>query len=74
MQTEITLIMSFKDEDENKINLSVDNPKGDITEDEIKECMQLIVDKNIFYANGLDLVSFENAKVVQTTTTNYDFL
>ncbi len=68
------LLMTFKDEDEKKISLSVDNPRENITEAEIKAVMDLIVAKNIFAPNGMDLVAAVEAKVVVTDTTAYDLV
>jgi hypothetical protein len=68
------LLMTFKDEDEKKISLSVDDPREDITEAEIKAVMDLIVAKNIFAPNGMDLVAAVGAKVVVTDTTAYDLV
>ena len=39
---------------------------------EIKEVMDLIVEKNIFAPNGADLVDTVEAKIVVTDTTEYD--
>ena len=66
------LIMTFKSSDDKKVSISVDNPREDLTENEIKEAMNTIVDKNIFSPNGASLVSSISAKVVETDTTNYD--
>jgi len=68
------LLMTFKDEDEKKISLSVDDPREDISEAEIKAVMDLIVAKNIFAPNGMDLVAAIEAKVVVTDTTPYDLV
>jgi hypothetical protein len=74
METERKLMMYFKDEDDNKLSLNVDNPRYDIEEKDIKECMELIVQKNIFEVNGLNVVSCESAKIVETDTTEYDLV
>ena len=66
------LVMTFKSSDDNKISLSVDNPREDITENEIKSAMDLIVSKNIFAPNGSDIVAVVEAKVIVTDTTEYD--
>ena len=66
------LVMTFKTTDDKKVSLSVDNPREDITESEIKDAMDLVVSKNIFAPNGADLVSAVEAKVVVTDTTAYD--
>nr|WP_288248134.1 DUF2922 domain-containing protein [uncultured Romboutsia sp.] len=66
------LVMTFKTTDNKKVSLSVDNPREDITESEIKDAMDLVVSKNIFAPNGADIVSAVEAKVVVTDTTAYD--
>ena len=66
------LVMTFKTTDDKKVSLSVDNPREDITESEIKDAMDLVVSKNIFAPNGADKVSAVEAKVVVTDTTAYD--
>ena len=66
------LVMTFKTTDDKKVSLSVDNPREDITESEIKDTMDLVVSKNIFAPNGADIVSAVEAKVVVTDPTAYD--
>ena len=66
------LVMTFKTTDDKKVSLSVDNPREDITESEIKDAMDLVVSKNIFAPNGADIISAVEAKVVVTDTTAYD--
>ena len=66
------LVMTFKTTDNKKVSLSVDNPREDITESEIKDAMDLVVSKNIFAPNGADIVSAVEAMVVVTDTTAYD--
>ena len=66
------LVMTFKSSDDKKVSLSVDNPREDITENEIKSAMDLIVSKNIFAPNASDIVSVVEAKVIVTDTTEYD--
>ena len=66
------LVMTFKTNDDKKVSLSVDNPREDITENEIKSAMELIVSKNVFAPNGSDIVAVVDAKVVVTDTTEYD--
>ena len=68
------LVMTFKTTDDKKVSLSVDNPREDITESEIKDAMDLVVSKNIFAPNGADIVSAVEAKVVVTDTTDYDLV
>lgn len=68
------LLMTFKDEDAKRVSLTVDEPRTDITEVEIKEAMDLVVSKNIFAPNGLNIVGTVDAKLVVTDTTEYDLV
>ena len=74
METTKKLIMSFLTSDDKKVSLSVDYPREDITETEIKSAMDLVVEKNIFAPNGGNIVSTVEAKVVVTDTTEYDLV
>ena len=66
------LVMTFKTTDDKKISLSVDDPREDVTEAEIKSAMDLVVSKNIFAPNGAVIAAAVEAKVVVTDTTSYD--
>ncbi|HJG96767.1 MAG TPA: DUF2922 domain-containing protein [Romboutsia timonensis] len=66
------LMMTFKTSADKNISLSIDNPRDDINETEIKTAMDLVVSKNIFAPNGEDIVEAVKAKVVITDTTPYD--
>ena len=66
--------MTFKTTDDKKVSLTVDNPREDLTEEEVKTAMELIKEKNIFEPGGADLASLVSAKVVETDTTNYDLV
>lgn len=68
------LLMTFKDEDDKRVSLTVDEPRGDIIEEEIKDVMDLVVSKNIFSPNGVNIVGTVEAKVVVTDTTEYDLV
>ena len=74
MELNKKLVMTFKTTDDKKVSISVDSPREDLSEDEIKTAMELIKDKNIFAPNGADLAALVSAKVVQTDTTNYDLV
>ena len=74
MELNKKLVMTFKTTDDKKVSISVDSPREDLSEDEIKSAMELIRDKNIFAPNGADLAALVSAKVVQTDTTNYDLV
>ena len=68
------LVMTFLTDEDRKVSLSIEDPKPNVTENEIKACMELIVSRDIFVPNGEALVKAIEAKVVVTDTTNYDLV
>ena len=74
METSTNLVMTFVNQDNSKVSITIQDPKEDITEAEIKSAMELVVSSNIFAPNGLDLVSCLDAKVVVTETTPFDLV
>ena len=74
MEIKTKLLMTFKSSDDKKVSITVDNPREDLTETEIKEAMNTIIEKDIFSPNGGSLVSASSAKGVQTDTTDYDLV
>ena len=74
METTKRLVMSFLTSEDKKVSLTVDDPREDINETEIKSAMDLVVEKNIFAPNGGDIVATVEAKVVVTDTTEYDLV
>ena len=51
------LVMVFKNSVGKNVSISIDDPKDNITETEIKTTMELIVEKNIFKKNDYAFVS-----------------
>ena len=74
MELNKKLVMTFKTTDDKKVSISVDNPREDLSENEIKSAMELIIDKSIFSPNGEELAALVSAKIVQTDTANYDLV
>ena len=68
------MLCHFLTSEDKKVSLTVDNPRDDINETEIKSAMDLVVEKNIFAPNGSDIVATVEAKVVVTDTTEYDLV
>ena len=66
------LLMTFKNTLGNSFTITVDDPREDLNEQEIIDAMNLIKDKNIFQPNGYDIAQCVSAKVVDSTTTEYD--
>lgn len=68
------LVMTFKNEIDKEVTISIDDPKDDITEQKIKEAMDLIVTKGIFKKGNYALTAVVDAKIVNTQTTEYDLV
>ena len=68
------LVMVFKNSVGKNDSISIDDPKDNITETEIKTTMELIVEKNIFKKNDYAFVEAVEAKIVTTDTTEYDLV
>lgn len=68
------LVMVFKNTLGNSFSITVDDPKEDLEEQEIVDAMNLIKTKNIFQPKGYDIAECVSAKVVDSTTTEYDLL
>ncbi|QIB27521.1 DUF2922 domain-containing protein [Caloranaerobacter azorensis] len=60
------LEMIFKNQLDKKTIISVDNPKDDLTEEEVSAAMNEIILKNIFSFSGGDLVAISGARIVTT--------
>ncbi|WIV12060.1 DUF2922 domain-containing protein [Proteiniborus sp. MB09-C3] len=60
------LEMVFKNQKDKTSKLSLDNPKEDVAEADIKTAMENIVAANIFETADGDLVSVVSARIVST--------
>jgi len=74
METTKKLLMTFKTDEGKKVSLSVDDPRPNITEEEIKSAMETIINSGIFAPNGESLIEMVEAKVVETDTIEYDLV
>ena len=68
------LIMTFKNTLGNSFSITIDDPREDLVEQDIIAAMNLIKSKNIFQPKGYDIAECISAKVVDSTTTEYDLL
>ena len=68
------LIMTFKNTLGNSFSITIDDPREDLEEQDIIDAMNLIKTKNIFQPKGYDIAECVSAKVVNSTTTDYDLL
>lgn len=74
MEENKKLVMTFKNEVDKEVTISIDDPKDDITEQQIKAAMDLIVEKGIFKKGNYALTAVVDAKIVNTQTTEYDLV
>ena len=74
METKKRLLMTFKTNNDKKVSISIDNPRTDLAEGEIKAAMDVILASDIFVPDGSALVELVGAKIVQTDTNNYDLV
>lgn len=74
MITTKKLVMTFLTGVERKVSLSIDDPREKLTEAEVIDAMNLIVEKNIFAPYGSYFTSAVEAKVVSTDTKEYDLV
>lgn len=61
------LELEFKDEMGKKFTISIDNPREDLTEGEVRTAMEDIVNRNIFFTATGDIVAPEGARFITTT-------
>ena len=74
METKKRLVMNFKTTGDKKVSISVDDPRDDLTEFEVKAAMTLMLSSNVFLPNGDELALLIDAKIVETDTTSYDLV
>ena len=73
METRV-LYMTFKNTLGNSCTITVEDPKADITEQNIIDAMNLIKTKNIFQPKGYDITTCVSAKIVDANTTEYNLI
>ena len=66
------LRMIFKTDMDRTVSIRVGVPRDDLTAEEVKTVMDLIVAKNIVSSNSGDLVEVDSALLIETATTELD--
>ena len=74
MEVKKKLMMTFKTDEDNNVSISLDEPRDNITEQEIQNAMNIILNNDIFAPNGETLISLVGAKIVETGTTEFDLV
>ena len=67
------LEMEFLDSLGKKFKLTVDEPRLDITGEEIKNVMEDIIARNIFFTTSGDLAVANGARIITTTVQEMEF-
>jgi len=60
------LELVFKNQMDRTSRISVDEPREDLTELEITEAMNALIEKNIFKTSGGDLKTISGARIITT--------
>ncbi len=63
------LEMLFDTAQGKKFTISVDEPRADLTASEVNTGMQALLASNVFYADGANLVSAYQARIVERNVT-----
>ena len=70
----LRLEMTFKNSEGRSSKISVDDAKADLTEQEINDAMDEILDKNIFTSNGGEFIEKTKAELITTQVTEFNML
>ncbi|MBN1072360.1 DUF2922 domain-containing protein [Clostridium botulinum] len=68
---EYILSMTFINSTGSKTNINISGVKNDLTDDNVKALMQLIIDKNFFLTSKGSFVKIENAQLTQKEVKKY---
>lgn len=60
------LEMTFQNMAGSRVTISVQDPKEDLGEEDVRGAMETIIDRNIFSSPGGDLVRIVGARIVTT--------
>lgn len=65
-----TLQLNFSTAGDKKVMLTVDEPRTDLTDEQVSAAMQEIIDSGVFKVDGYPLASIVNARIVERTVTD----
>ena len=74
MEIKKKLMMTFKTDEDKNTSISIDDPRENLNESDIKNVMQLILEIDIFSISGASIVELVEAKIVQTDTQEFDLV
>lgn len=61
------LVMSFLTEQGTTSSMTLEAPRDDLTEEDVREVMELIITENVFSTSKGDLVDIKKAEIITTT-------
>ncbi len=64
--------MSFLTEEGKKTSIRVSNVKDNLTDQEVKTAMEIIIAKNIFTSKNGDLQAIDSAHILESSTTELE--
>ena len=64
-----TLQLNFNTAGDKKVMLTVDEPRTDLTAEQVGAAMQVIIDSGVFKVDDFPLASAVNARIVERTVT-----
>ncbi|GKU24062.1 DUF2922 domain-containing protein [Clostridium folliculivorans] len=65
------LVLAFKNESGDKINLSLKGIKDNLTAEEISKAMDVIISKNAFFSSGGKLIQKSGAQIITKNVDDY---
>lgn len=71
---ERSLHMVFENSIGDNASLTIQNVKDELADEDVKNFMQLIIDKNVFASTGGDLVRIMSADITTKETTSLEVL
>ena len=67
-----TLELIFETTGGKAVTLTVDEPRSDLTAQELYTGMQAIIDQNVFEVSGSPLASVKSARIVERNVVEYE--
>lgn len=69
----LKLEMEFIDEADKKFTIRLDEPREDLTGEEVSLAMENIISNNVFASGSFDLKAASEARIVTTSINKLDF-
>lgn len=61
------LVMAYKTFEGTTSTMTIDEPRADLNEADVREVMDMIITQNIFSTNSGDLIAVKSAEIITTT-------